>query len=110
MKLAAVAVCTVFLVDATVCVRDRHQAGFGPRETAARPAELSASLARLPAAFVPNLGQWDERVRYLARVRDMTVFLEQEGWTFTLLGRGDEKAKAGRVVAGKVTEPTSRGL
>ena len=57
----------------------------------AAPAEGNTLLSRLPVAFVPNLGQWQHPARYVARVGAMTVFLEQKGWTFTLMERTAEK-------------------
>lgn len=45
-------------------------------------------LARVPVAFVPNLGQWDASAHSTARFGAMTVFLHEKGWTFTLEERG----------------------
>ncbi len=48
-------------------------------------------LGRLPVAFVPNLGQWEHAASYVARIGAMSVFLEQKGWTFTLVERTAKK-------------------
>ena len=58
------------------------QAAVMPELGSNLTAEMS-HLAKLPARFVANLGQWDPRVRFLTRVGAMTVFLEQAGWTYT---------------------------
>ena len=53
---------------------------------AAAPAvslDRTRCLTRLPAAFVPNLGQWQHKAHYVARLGATTVFLEPEGWTLT---------------------------
>lgn len=34
-----------------------------------------------PAAFVPNSGQWDPRVRFRAECEDLTVWVERDAWT-----------------------------
>ena len=52
--------------------------------TAVTAVEGTKLLGRLPVAFVPNLGQWEHRSRFVARIGAMTVFLEEKGWTFTL--------------------------
>ena len=54
-------------------------------------AEGTQMLGRLPVAFVPNLGQWEHAARYVARVGAMTVFLEQQGWSFTVVERKSSK-------------------
>jgi hypothetical protein len=56
-------------------------------------AEGTKLRARLPVAFVPNLGQWEHPARFVARIGAMTMFLEQKGWTFTLVERTAEKEK-----------------
>lgn len=56
-------------------------------------AEGTKVLGRLPVAFVPNLGQWQHRARFVTRMGPMTVFLEEKGWTFTLAERTAAKGK-----------------
>jgi hypothetical protein len=56
-------------------------------------AEGTRLLARLPIAFVPNVGQWEHPACFVARIGGKTVFLEQRGWTFTLVERTAEKQK-----------------
>ncbi len=51
-------------------------------------AEAGRLLSRMPVAFVPNLGQWEHRASYVARFGAMTVYLQDHGWTFTLVKRG----------------------
>jgi hypothetical protein len=51
-------------------------------------AAATAALSRQPVAFVPNLGQWDGEFSHKARTGAMTVFLQERGWTFTLVERG----------------------
>lgn len=64
-----------------------------PQPLPASGAQGTAMLSRLPVAFVPNLGQWQHSARFVARIGAMTVFLEQKGWTFTLVERAAEKEK-----------------
>lgn len=45
-------------------------------------------LGHVPVAFVPNMGQWEHDASYVARFGAMTVFLQDNGWTFTLIERG----------------------
>ncbi len=61
----------------------------------------AAMLARLPVAFVPNVGQWENTARYVARIGAMTVFIEEKGWTFTLVERTAAKEM------GKEKEPAN---
>ena len=72
-------------------------------------AEGSKMLRRVPVAFVPNLGQWDHAARYVARVGAMTVFLEEKGWTFTLVERTAGKESRREKPATPETAPT-RGV
>ena len=64
---------------------------FQPSKAAVTPnvpnAEGAKLLARQPVAFVPNLGQWDHAAHHVGRFGPMTVFLEDKGWTFTLVER-----------------------
>ncbi len=59
-------------------------------------ADGTAMLGRLPVAFVPNLGQWEHPARFVARIGPMTMFLEEKGWTFTLVERAAEQAAASK--------------
>src|SRR5262245_53619364 len=58
--------------------------------------EGTKMLGRLPVAFVPNLGQWEHAAQYVARVGAMTVFLEPQGWSFTLVERSARKQREKR--------------
>lgn len=49
--------------------------------------------SRLPASFVPNLGQWRHPACYVGRIGAMTVFLEEQGWTIALVDRAKEIKK-----------------
>ncbi len=40
-----------------------------------------------PDCFVPNQGQWEDESRYVAKFGAMTMFLQETGWTFTLVER-----------------------
>jgi hypothetical protein len=72
--------------------------------TPAAHAEGEQLLARLPVAFVPNLGQWEHSARFVARIGAMTMFLDQKGWTFTLVEQSAEKENASaRGVAVRMT-------
>jgi hypothetical protein len=51
------------------------------------PKRANAVLTRQPVAFVPNLGQWDGPFSHKARMGPMTVFLQDRGWTSTLVER-----------------------
>ncbi len=49
-------------------------------------AEGSTAAARdAHSGFVPNVGQWHDDVRYLARFGAMTVMLRTDGWRFALV-------------------------
>ena len=39
---------------------------------------------RTPPTFVPNRGQWDERVRFAARSGAMTAWFTDTGWTLAV--------------------------
>ncbi len=56
-------------------------------------------LGRVPVAFVPNLGQWRHPARYVARIGAMTVFLEGDGFRFTLVERASAPDAPARGVA-----------
>jgi beta-propeller repeat-containing protein len=49
-------------------------------------ARALASYGRLPLAFVPNAGQSDSRVRYLAQSGDSTLFFTDRGVTMVVSG------------------------
>src|SRR5262245_62034327 len=66
------------------------------RRTPIENAEGTRLLGRLPVAFVPNLGQWEHSAHYVARIGAMTVFLQDKGWTFTLLERTAKMEKGWR--------------
>ncbi len=104
MKTSLVSVCAVATLAAAVsflCVA-RPSATHSAAPTA--NAEGAKLLGRLPVAFVPNVGQWESAARYVARVGAMTVFLEEKGWTFTLVERAAEKETAtARGVAVRMT-------
>ena len=51
------------------------------------PARGDQLLARVPTAFVPNLGQWEHDARYVARLGPVTAFLKDRGWWLTLVER-----------------------
>src|SRR5262245_34376607 len=53
-------------------------------------AEATNMLGRLPVAFVPNMGQWSHPARYVASVGNITVFLDERGWIFTLIGHNSQ--------------------
>src|SRR5262245_51263967 len=56
-----------------------------------------ASLRRLPSVFVENRGQWDGDFVYKVQTGPMAVFLDQGGWSFTLVDGA--KGANGRGVA-----------
>jgi len=89
--LVSVAVIAMLAAALSCWSRDRPV-----REHAAAPSgstEGTKMLGRLPVVFVPNVGQWQHPARYVARVGAMTVFLEDKGWTFTLVERTRGKGK-----------------
>ncbi len=50
-------------------------------------AQANAMLQRQAGCFVPNLGQWNHRARFVHRSGPMTVFLEDRGWVINLVER-----------------------
>ncbi len=54
-----------------------------PARSATGPADL---LEKLPLAFVPNRGQFDQRARFVARGAGYTLFLTRQGATLNLRG------------------------
>lgn len=53
-------------------------------------------IARVPAAFVPNLGQWDHPARFVARIGGAGVFLEEDGFLVSV-PESEEKGAAIRM-------------
>jgi hypothetical protein len=47
-------------------------------------AAAESLLDGITSAFVPNLGQWDHRARFVHRSASMCVFLEDHGWVLDL--------------------------
>ena len=75
--------------------------------------DAESLLASQPIAFVPNLGQWEQPARYVARLGAMTVFLQEKGWTFTLVERTAPNENAPEIGgrAAREPEPThARGV
>ena len=74
-------------------------------------AQANAMLQRQAARFVPNLGQWKHRARFVHRSGPMTLFLEDRGWILGrsagrwCWGRGEGSGRAstgsGRAAAGQ---------
>ena len=85
VSLVSVSAVAVLAAAISFLALERSSPGFPPAPTA--NAEGAKLLGRLPVAFVPNLGQWDHAARYVARFGGMTVFLQEQGWTFTLAER-----------------------
>jgi hypothetical protein len=57
----------------------------------------AAMLGRVPAAFVPNLGQWEHPASFVARMAGATVFLEEAGFTVNLPECAEESARGAAV-------------
>ena len=47
-------------------------------------AVVSGGVPRLGARFIENRGQWEGDFRYRVKTEAMTVFVGDEGWTFTI--------------------------
>jgi hypothetical protein len=62
-----------------------RESGRPIEPTPAVPPQRVSALERLPIAFVPNQGQWPRGVCYVASFGAMVVFLEEQGWSFTLV-------------------------
>jgi hypothetical protein len=56
----------------------------------------------LATSFVENQGQWDFPARFVSQMGPMTAFVEDRGWSLTLLER-DEEGQARRGVALRMT-------
>lgn len=80
-------------------------AATAPTRTATLP---SAPRRSNPVAFVPNLGQWDHPAAYVARFGGMTVFLEERGWSFSLVEH--EPSDDARMQQAAADEPAARGV
>jgi Beta-propeller repeat len=64
--------------------------------SAAARAQMQAAYAALPLAFEQNLGQTDERVKYMARTRGYTLFLTQNEAVFSLQNGADSSDRSVR--------------
>jgi hypothetical protein len=64
------------------------------------------SQERQPVAYVENRGQWDGAFTHRARTGAMTLFVQERGWTFTLL---EEEAPASRPHRGVAVRMTFGG-
>jgi hypothetical protein len=91
MKCSVGSLSAVAILAAAVSFLCIERPAPADRITPATHAEGTKRLARLPVAFVPNLGQWPHCARYVARIGAMTVFLEEQGWTFTMVERTGEQ-------------------
>ena len=49
------------------------------------PTAAQSLLNGIASPFVPNLGQWNHRARFVHRSGPMTVFLEDRGWVLDLV-------------------------
>lgn len=58
------------------------------------------ALRHLPAAFVPNVGQWEHPAQYVARFGPMTMFLQEDGWWLQLAAPGSSQKDRRDVGAG----------
>ncbi|MCI0587211.1 MAG: hypothetical protein L0323_10265 [Planctomycetes bacterium] len=56
--------------------------------------EGAAKLARVPSAFLPNLGQWEHSARFVAQLGGVAVFLEEGGFALSAAESCDEPAGA----------------
>ena len=92
MRIPIVAVATFSLLAALLwlALLDR---GSPDRPASAPHTEGNKLLSRLPVAFEPNVGQFSESTRYMARLRTMTVLLEEDGWLLRM-ERQSESTKA----------------
>ncbi|HSQ62827.1 MAG TPA: SBBP repeat-containing protein [Polyangiaceae bacterium] len=63
--------------------------GVGSEKPAEALATVTARMTKLPLRFEANAGQWDPRVRFVARQGGATLFLTDEGMT---IGLRDVKA------------------
>src|SRR5258708_15402036 len=69
-------------------------AGLSPAETGA--ARVETIVDGLPLSFEANVGQFDKRVKFLARGQDQRVFLTERGMVLVFQGR---KASGGSAQA-----------
>lgn len=56
-------------------------------------AESNSTVRNAAGAFVPNLGQWANQARYVARMASMVVSLEPDGWT-VVVDRGEQQTQS----------------
>jgi hypothetical protein len=54
-------------------------------------------LAQVPAAFVPNLGQWEHPARFVAQIAGAGVFLEKGGFALSVPEPAEEPARGAAV-------------
>ncbi len=102
MRLGKLAFVLVPLFLAAALLRVDSPGRSEPPATPPTVAEADHMLRGQPACFVPNLGQWAHQAAYVARFGAMTVFFEENGWTFTLVERTGEVKNA--------PEPEMRGV
>src|SRR5262245_39847794 len=70
-----------------------------PISRQASPEKANVVLDRAPVAFVPDLGQWGNGARFVARFGALTVALQERGWWVDVAqGRGPVEAAVPRVV------------
>ncbi len=108
------------LSAALVTILPAAQPAFGsPHDVAltasavaqAGPADAVVKSPAPPISFVANLGQWDRRATFAARMGPLTAYLEDRGWTFTLVqpvSQGDPDT-SGRAVRHQAP-PALRGV
>jgi Beta-propeller repeat len=83
------------------------KAGAEPGRQSASPGRQRVTTAGTGLCFEANQGQFEERVRYLARGRGYGLFLTQEGATLALQrgGAGERAVLSMRVAGARATEP-----
>ncbi len=70
-----------------------HASSAPGAEQAAANAMGNRMLAGLPAAFVPNLGQWQHPTRFVLRCGPMTVLLEDRGFILDLVAPAPDRER-----------------
>jgi hypothetical protein len=65
----------------------KHETQPQPRQALDARARAQSLLKNMASPFVPNLGQWQHRGRFVHRAGPMTVFLEDRGWVLDLVER-----------------------
>lgn len=77
-----------------VLAQPMAQQGAPQAATVGATAPIVAELVQQqPAAFVPNLGQWQHPGRYVARLGAVTAFLEDDGFLLTFAGAAPSAAR-----------------